>query len=109
MHAQFLTLPPERQVRVLLAAEASEPPDLTFCEPLGRSKDILPVLLEAVADEKDDGAKRSLIRALGCVHAATSLCDPRMSDIALTVARSIMEKEPRDEAAHEARAMRCTP
>lgn len=108
-HAQFAKLEPEKQVRVYLAAETSEPRGERFCGDLAKSAESpLPALLTTLGETKDDGEKQALLRALGCLHdAARGGCDPRLVPIALTAARTILDKAERESAVAQAHALAC--
>jgi hypothetical protein len=108
-YEQFRALAPEQQVRLFLVAQAAEPPDLTFCDELKKSAELaLPAILKALVDEKEDREKRSLLLALECVRdRAAKSCDPRVSPIAVSVAKSILDKELRNDAVQRANALRC--
>ena len=110
--AQFAKLSPERQVRVYVAAVTSDPPNLTFCDAIRKNgKEVLPEVLQQLASERGDrsldGDKRALIGALTCIRDPRQGCDPRLAPIALTAAKSIFDKDTRDQAVEEAQALRC--
>ena len=106
--AAFEKMAPGQQVRVFLATRASELPDDHLCEQLGKSGDrAVPEILKAILEEKEDREKRSLLRALACVHRDAERCDPRVAPVALSVAKSVLDKDERGEAMKQADALRC--
>jgi hypothetical protein len=94
---------------VYLAASASDPTNATFCADLRHKREaVLPAILLALSTEKEDGAKLALLRALSCARDERPAgCDPRLSPIALTVAKSILDKGSREQAVAQAHALRC--
>jgi hypothetical protein len=111
-HKKFRELPPEQQVPLYLASQMMDTPDLAYCQDLRESTGpaALPALLLALSEEKDDRAKRALIGGIECARdPRPAHCDPRLSAIVTTVAKSIMDKATRDEAHAAARTLRCTP
>lgn len=106
--AAFEKMEPARQVRVFLATRASGLPDDHLCERLGKTAErTLPEILKAVLEEKEDREKRSLLAALTCVREGAESCDPRVAPIALSLAKSILERDERHEAVASAEALRC--
>lgn len=112
-HRGFEKLSPEKQVRVYIAAQIADPPDLTFCEELRkRWEAALPTVLGALANERgerlEDREKRALIGALECIATRQRApCDPRLSPIANAAAKSIFDKSVRDDAVRAANELRC--
>jgi hypothetical protein len=108
-HAQFTKLEPAKQVRVYLAAEAQEPRGESFCADLPRSAESpLSAVLTALGETKNDGEKQALLRALGCLNdPASGSCDPRLVPIALSAARTILDKAERENAVALAHALQC--
>lgn len=106
--AAFEKMEPAQQVRVFLATRASELPDDHLCEQLGKATDrVVPAIMAAILEEKEDREKRSLLRALACARSGAGSCDARVAPIALSVARSILDKDERGEAVKLADALRC--
>lgn len=109
---QFRAATPERQVRLYVAAQVEKLSEVALCEELRSASGPagLPAVMQALADEKDDEAKRALLDALVCVQPAQPrVCDPRLAPIAMSVAKSIVDKDARDEAVNTARELECSP
>ena len=110
-HAKFMTLAPERQVQIYLAAQSREAPDVSFCHEMAESSGpaAVPAIVRALGVEQEEYAKLDLLRALRCVNDLhPDSCDARVLELARSTVASVQNDVWKREAQSILSGLRCT-